>query len=350
MVPKPTPPAPAPAPPEVKPDDPVLTIKNYCPGTTLEGDACKTVITKAQFEEMANKLQPGMPAAMRRNLATAYSRMLPMSSEAEQRGLDKTPHFEETIHFARMQILSQELSRKLQEDAGNVSDQDIQDYYQKNTPNYEQATFIRIFVPRTKRTETPPPVPPKKPGAKATKSDPDPEKPAAPTTSKAKTLSPEEKEKASVEAMQKEAELLRKRLIAGEDADKLEKAAFTAAGLPGNPSPTKMENVRRTSLPPGHQKVMDLKPGEVSDVISDAGGNYIYKLVSKDTLPLEKVKKEIHDQIASQRYREAMQKFQGNNDLNDAYFGPARGPGMPTPPRGPRPPGKGKDKEDEDRD
>jgi hypothetical protein len=37
-----------------------------------------------------------------------------------------------------------------------------------------------------------------------------------------------------------------------------------------------------------------------------------------------------------------MQNFQGNVDLNDAYFGPARNPGMPPPPRGAKPPAQQK--------
>ncbi len=92
---------------------------------------------------------------MRHQLAMAYARMLTMSSAAEKRGLDKTPHFDEAMRFARMQILAQELSKNLQSEANNVSDQDIQDYYQKNAANFEQATLIRIFVPHTKRIEPP---------------------------------------------------------------------------------------------------------------------------------------------------------------------------------------------------
>ncbi len=84
---------------------------------------------------------------------------------------------------------------------------------------------------------------------------------------------------------------------------------------------------------------MDLKPGEVSEVISDPNsGHYIYKLVSKETLSVDTVKPEIRNIISSQRYRDSMQGFQGNVDLNDAYFGPARNPAMPPPPRGAKPP------------
>jgi hypothetical protein len=344
-------PAPANAPttpaPEVKvgADDPVITIKGFCADATLQGDACKTVVSKAQFEKLADSLQPNMSPAMRRQLATAYSRMLTMSSAAEKRGLDKQPSFDETMHFARMQILSQALGRDLQAEANKVSDQDISDYYQKNAANYEQATFIRIFVPHSQRAATPPATTAKTGAAKSAGS-----KTAASTTPKAKTLSPEEQEKAGQAAMKKEADLLRARLVKGEDPDKLEKAAFVAAGLPGNPSPTKMEKVRRTSLPAEHASAFDLKPGEISQVISDNSGNYIYKLVSKENMPLDSAKNEIHNVLSAQRFREAMQKVQGNAEFNDAYFGPTRGPGMPvpTPQRGSKPPAK--DEEDDDRD
>ena len=48
--------------PEVKvgPEDPVLTLKGFCSDATQTGDACKTVITRAQFEKLAEALQPGI--------------------------------------------------------------------------------------------------------------------------------------------------------------------------------------------------------------------------------------------------------------------------------------------------
>src|ERR1700681_1604643 len=139
--------------PEVKvgPDDTVITLKGFCADAKQQGDACKTVISRAQFEKLAESLQPGMSPAIRRQLATAYSRILRMSTVAEKRGLDKQPKFEEKMNFARMQVLSGELSSALQEDAGKVSDGDIDDYYKKNEASYEQATFARIFVPRAKQ-------------------------------------------------------------------------------------------------------------------------------------------------------------------------------------------------------
>jgi parvulin-like peptidyl-prolyl isomerase len=334
--------------PEVKvgPDDPALTIKGFCADATLAGDACKTVLTRGQFEKLAEALQPGMSPAMRRQLATAYARMLAMSSAAEKRGLDKTPHFDEAMRFARMQILSQELSKTLQAESNNVNDQDIQDSYQKNAANFEQATFVRIFVPHAKRIETPPATPKTNASKAGSSSEASKTATTAPKAA-AKTLSPEEQQKAGEEAMKKEAALLHARLVKGEDPEKLEKEAFTAGGLPGNPPPTKMEKVRRTSLPAAHQAAMDLKVGEVSEVISDPSGNYIYKVVSKEALPLDTVKTEIRNQISAQRYREAMQGFQNNADLNEAYFGPTRAPGMPVMPHGRKPPAQSRDKDDD---
>jgi parvulin-like peptidyl-prolyl isomerase len=317
--------------PEIKvgPDDAVITLKGFCADTTQQGDACKTVISRAQFEKLAESLQPGMSPAIRRQLATAYSRMLRMSTVAEKRGLDKQPKFEEKMNFARMQVLSGELSSALQEDAGKVTDGDIDDYYKKNEASYEQATFARIFVPRAKQIVNPV-VRPKAGttvGAKAS------------ATASTNKLPTEAQKKASEEAMTKLAAGLRARAAKGEDPDTLQKEAYVAAGLPGNAPSTKMEKVRRTTLPANHQAVMDLKPGEVSEVISDPNsGHYIYKLVSKETLSVDTVKPEIRSTISSQRYRDSMQNFQGNVDLNDAYFGPTRNPAMPPLPRGAKPP------------
>src|SRR5271165_2765818 len=147
--------------PEVKvgPEDTVITLKNFCADAAQQGDACKTAISRAQFEKLADALQPGMSPPLRRQLANRYSLALKMSAAAEKRGLDKKPSFEEKMYFYRMQILSQELNSALQEDSNKVTDGDIGDYYKKNEPSFEQATLIRIFVPRTKQITNPAPKP-----------------------------------------------------------------------------------------------------------------------------------------------------------------------------------------------
>ena len=143
--------------PEVKvgPDDPVITVNGFCADPAQPGNACKTVVTRAQFEKLTEALQPGMSLSLRLNVANAYARNLRMSAAAEKRGLDKTPAFEEEMRYARMQLLSQDLTRALQAEANNITDADLEDYYKKNESSYEQATVARIFVPRAKQIATP---------------------------------------------------------------------------------------------------------------------------------------------------------------------------------------------------
>src|SRR5208283_2607350 len=283
-------------------DDAVITISGFCAHPAQLGETCQTVITRAQFEKLTDALQPGMPLSLRLKVANSYATNMRMSVAAEQRGLDKTPAFEEELRFARMQLLAQDLSRVLQVDASNITDAELEDYYRKNRASYEQATVARIFVPRAKQV-----VPAKEDDASP---------PGA------------AQQKAAEEAMTKVAADLRARAVNGEDPDKLQIEAYTEAGFPRTIPDTKMEKVRRAMLPLHHETVMDLKPGEVSEVFSDAAGaHFIYKMISKQTLTLEDVKAEIRTAISSQRYRDSMKSFQGDVVFSDAYFNP---PGNPA--------------------
>ncbi len=297
--------------PEVKvgPDDPVITVKGFCADAAQQGDACRTVITRAQFEEIARVSQTGKSPTLRRKLATDYARFLQMSAAAERRGLEKDPTVEAQMNFARIQILSQGLGRSLLEDASKVSEADIEDYYKQNETSYEQATFERILVPGAKQIVGPAASPTA--GAKADVSA----NPTQPPTA--------EQRKAAAQTMTKVAASLRARAAQGEDFDKLQKEAYAEAGLP-NPPSTRWENVLRSSLSATQQGIMDLKPGGVSEVITESGASYIYKLVTKETMSLETVKPQIRNLISNQRFRDSIQNFQGNVDLNDAYFGPPR--------------------------
>ncbi len=290
---------------KVGPTDAVITISGFC-SHTQPGKDCKTVITRAQFEKLTEALQPGMPLSLRLKVANSYATNMRMSVAAEKRGLDRTLAFDEELRFARMQLLAQDLSRALQADASNITDAELEDYYQKNRSSYEQATLARIFVPRAKQI-----VPAKEDDA------------SQPT---------EVQQKAAEEAMTKVAADLRARAVNGEDPDKLQIEAYTEAGFPRTTPNTKMEKVRRAALPLQHETVMDLKPGEVSEVFSDpAGAHFIYKMISKQTLTLEDVKAEIRTAISSQRYGDSMKAFQGDVMFSDAYFNPPGNPATPPP-------------------
>ena len=55
---------------------------------------------------------------------------------------------------------------------------------------------------------------------------------------------------------------------------------------------------------------MDLKPGEVSQLISTPNGYLVYKVGEKDSLPLDKVREEIVSTLRSQRMQDSMQAIQ----------------------------------------
>jgi PPIC-type PPIASE domain len=298
----------------IAPDTPVITVKGICDDKAASGGSgkgdCQTVLTRAQFEKLADAIQPNMPGNVRQRLASAYPRLLVMAHEAEKRGLDKQPQFQESMQFMRLQILSQELTRTLQEEAGRVTDKDISEYYQKHSQDFEQATLQRIFLPVRKHVA--PGAEPAKEGSKAADSA---------------VL-----DQASQEVMIKEAQALRARAAAGENFDKLQKEAFEAAGYNQSPPSTSMGKLRRGGLAQNHALVFELKAGEVSQVIDDTSGHYIYRVEAKEVLPLDQVKEEIHNTLQSERYKDALQNLQqsATTELNDAYFGNAAA--APAPP------------------
>jgi hypothetical protein len=317
----------------VPPEEAVITVKGVCPAkpAAAKGAAaaktpaadCKTVITKAEFEKLASGVAPNMTPQLRRQLASVLPRLIAMSDAAKKKGLDKTPRFEETIKFAKMQILTNELNRQIQEEAAKVPAADIADYYKKNPEAYEQFNLDRLFVPRTKQVEG--------------EDKEDEEKDAKMTDEQKKAKEAADKAKADQgeQEMTKLADALRARAAAGEDFVKLQKEAFDAAGMKIESPTVNLPKVRRTGLPPGHAAAFDLKAGDVSQVINDSGGHYIYKVISKDQLTLDQAKDEIKSTLQNQRTREMTDAVQKSFtvDTNEKYFGPPGPNGNMAPPR-----------------
>jgi hypothetical protein len=289
---------------------------------------CKTVITRAKFEKLASALQQGttpLTPQQKHMLATQLPGLIAMSEAAEKKGLEKTVRFEETMKFLKMRVLSAEMQHAIQEDADKVPEEEIDEYYKKNPEAYEQFSLQRLFIPRFKQENAEK----NNPGEKLTEEQ-----------QKAKEAADRTKQEQGAEDMKKLADSLRARAAAGEDFTKLQKEAFEAAGMKMDSPTVTLPTVRRTGLPPAHAAVFDLKVGEVSQVLSDNGGMYVYKVVSKQVLPLDQVKTEIHNTLKMQRMKEIADKYTNSYkaETNEAYFGPS----TPTMPAGhpmlPRPP------------
>jgi parvulin-like peptidyl-prolyl isomerase len=290
------------------PSEPVITIDGVCPATattktpaatpatthkTASPD-CKTVVTRAEFEQLAEILQ--VPPASRKQFATQYAMQLVIANDARKRGLDHGVRYEQLLKLARMQVLTRQLAQSLQEETAKVPEKDVQDYYNKNKGAYDEATLERLYIPRAQQQD-----------------------PTKETLSEADT---KKRQEDSAAAMKKEADDLRARAAAGEDFTKLQAEAYKFANFKASPPEVKMEKARRTTLPPAQAAVLEMKPGEVSQVFADPSGYFVYKLEQKDTIPLERVHDEIKSSLQKQRLQEATLAIQqsATPTLNDSYF------------------------------
>jgi hypothetical protein len=276
------------------------------PATSSSGAAdagCKTVVTRAEFEKLAQALNPQMPMNVKRQLAQVYPRLLLLAEKAREQGMDKQPGFHEMMRFATLQLLAQSFTREMQQRASNISDADVEKYYKDSPGQFEQLELLRIFVPKSKQHP-----------------------PEASSSGSTATPAPKPDTAADEAAMKEVSEKIHTRAAAGEDFEKLQKEAFVAAGIASSAPNVNLNKVTRRNLPVNHQKVFDLQPGKVSELISDPGMYYIYKVVSKQTMPLTQAKTEIRTSIQAQRIEDTMESLVRSikPEMNEAYFGPTR--------------------------
>jgi hypothetical protein len=83
-----------------------------------------------------------------------------------------------------------------------------------------------------------------------------------------------------------------------------------------------MQAYRRSDLSAAQVSAMSLKSGEISPVIQDMNGYFIFKAGEKTRLPLEKVRSQITTVLRSQRLQQYMKAAQqsATTVLNDEYF------------------------------
>jgi peptidyl-prolyl cis-trans isomerase C len=291
----------------VAPGAAVITIKGLCPaaapkpaasktaaGSTAAKPApCQTVITKKQLETLIETVRPNLQPTQRRMLAQQYVELLVVSNAAIKAGMEKDPKVQEQLRLQKLQTLASAYTKEQQKKEAEVPEADIEKYYRENVAKYEEAKLQRIYIPMVTEEGKPP-------DAAATKAV---------------------------------AEKIQASAAAGEDFDKLQKDAFTAAGNKGTAPSVDLGERRRGTLPPKQEEaVFNLKPGEVSPALEETSGFYIYKLVSKDNVPLDKVHDEIKGMLGREHMRESVEKLRGSVETtyNQAYFGSA----SPPPPTG----------------
>ena len=298
---------------EVGPDTAVITIKGLCSTTpskaglskttnaarTPKPATCETVVTRKQLEMVIDTVNPNLQATQRRTVAQQYADLLIIANAAVQAGVEKDPKVQEQLRLRKLQYLASSYSHQVQQKEADVPQADIEKYYQEHAVKYERAKLQRIYVPAVTTEEGKPP-------------------------------------DAAVTRLL--AEKLQQRAAATEDFEKLQKEAFAAANNKSTPPSVDMGERRRSTLPAKQaDAVFGLKAGEVSPPLEDAAGFDIYKVVSKDQVPLDKVHDEIKAALGGERFHETIDKVRNSvkPTYNDAYFGSATPPATAGAPPAP---------------
>jgi peptidyl-prolyl cis-trans isomerase C len=253
------------------PGKPLITIYGLCNTSPAVGkkSSCKTVITRADFEKVIDALQPGMPMHARSEFAEEYAETLIMAHAAAQLGLDEGPTYAEQMRIARLKILSEALKKSIKERASHISEKDVERFYKTHKQRFEKAEVDRIFVPRGSSSLA-------------------------------------------------EVNNLRARATNGANFAELQTSLYRDAGA----HLTTALWIRRISLPPSQSSVMDMKPGEVSQVLRDPNGYYVYRLRTKGMIPLDQARNEITEALRSERIHEETSEIMDSatTHIDPTYF------------------------------
>ncbi|MBA3916279.1 MAG: peptidyl-prolyl cis-trans isomerase [Acidobacteriales bacterium] len=286
---------------------PIITISKPCSQTKAAGakkaGPCQTVITRTEFEALVHAINPRMPKAEQQELAERYGTALALSQEAIRRGMDHEKDVKALIHYQQISVLANAMTKDIYRENTTSDPEAVEAYYNSHKDKFERFSFERIYIPAEKQAVAQP--------ADSGNGEPD-------TRPEMKAL----------------ADKIYARAKAGEDFDKLQREAFKAADITTEPT-AKIDNLRSGDLSTVQNVIFDMKPGEMSPLLTDASGYFIYKLVSRVVPPY----KEVHDAVdlqlqqethtKSMKDLEALAKTQVNKKYFDDYDPPAPNPNEP---------------------
>jgi hypothetical protein len=285
----------------------VITLRGLCSKDAASAKAgskevpakdtsCQTVITKEQFNRMLAGMnlaaQISSPSAMR-SFAESYAQLLALADEGEKAGAENDPRFQELMRIARVRALADSYRHSLEEKYSNPPQEEIEAYYKENISKYDSFKVERIIIPSINASRTP--------AARA-----------------------EYQKK-----FQQMANDIHERAARGEETQKLQDEVYKSLSLPSPPK-TDLGMKRKGGLPAGIEKdLLALKPGEVTKLENELSGLNIYKLRSRDTIPLEYVKAEIVRDLHQKNMEAALKAVTGNihPELNEQFFGSTGRPG-----------------------
>jgi hypothetical protein len=272
---------------------PVITILGQCEQSAQRNaenmGSCSKVITREEFENLMKALNPSgqtITPKGRQNLGETYAEYMAMEAAARKTGLEETSEFREVMNWVRLRTIADLYRRTLQEKYRTPSPEEIDAYYKQHLASYERVKLARILVPR--------------------------ENPSA--------ADKNEFDKKALAA----ANAAHDRASQGADPAQTEKDAYDALGLEA-PPPTDLGNYGRANFTEKEgADVFSLKAGEVGPIEIEPKSYVIYKVVSKETLPLDQVSTEISREISQQKFKDAIKAATDSApaEFNEQYFGP----------------------------
>jgi parvulin-like peptidyl-prolyl isomerase len=269
---------------------PVITVQSDCPKTAKTKGRCKTVVTRAEFEELVNAINPRMIKVERQQLAQTYGRMLALSNEALNRGIEKKPEMQALLRYVRASALGGALYKQVLRTANTHSEEDVEKYYHAHASDFDRYSFQRLFIPATKQGESPTP----------------------------DAIAYNTNQPSTAGEMKALAENMHARAVGGEDFLALQKEAFAQSGIKSEAS-VDVADVVRGSLPAEDNQAFDLAPGAVSAIITSPTGYTIYKLISKQTPPLKSIEDQVSIEMENRHSEKALKEIE-NITVNNSYF------------------------------
>ncbi len=303
--------------PQVGPDVPVLTIEGLCPPASAENlhppapatpavaqasqaspdsgippnAGCKTVFTRAEFEKLLGLLRPGLQPSTGSNFANRYAESLLFAQRAHEAGFDQDPTFLARLRFNALQFISQSYSRQISDKAQDVSDAEAATYYKDHLELFDQVDLMRVFIPSLKAY------------------------PAGPN----EPQPPPERLAADKDELAQEAQKIHSKAVAGKDFEKLELSAYKLAGNPEQAPAVHMGELTRGEVPADRRDlIFSLKIGQISDLLPESNGWSIFKVLSKQRMPLSEAKPQVR-RLKTEAALDAV-KHSATVDLNTEYF------------------------------
>jgi hypothetical protein len=284
---------------ELPAETPVVTIKGVCdPGIKSDSPDCKTVITRGQMDQIAERLAPGSSPASHPQVAIKYVRMLAAAKLADERKLEDNPvvaaELQKKAGPARAAVLAKAFYLQLEQAAANPTDSELRQYYAEHSSQFEEGEVWKLSLPISGYSKT---------GVRL-----------------------------NGVIMKTEADSLRNRAVLGYDFDQLQAQAYSDLGIQQPLPPTRLTMARRNSMPEDQAQVFDLQPGEITPVIESYTKLAILKLVSKRIAPFESVLPEIKVDLKQKRLTQELENASKSvtADFNLQYLGMPAQPALFT--------------------